>query len=134
MSLLTRETAGPLPAAPSGPIARVPAATFRAVSLLVGGIRADGGISVENFREALSGRLYLQAILNSLILGLWTALFSVLIGLPLAWTVSRSNVPFKALIQITATLSGTLLAFVNPIALFGSHAIIGLRARKTPRG
>jgi iron(III) transport system permease protein len=98
---------------------------FPIVSLLLGSIRADGGISVENFREALSGRLYVQAILNSLILGLWTAVFSVLIGLPLAWAVARTNVPFKTLIRLTATLSYlsppflTAIAFVN---LFSPNA------------
>ncbi len=98
---------------------------FPIVSLLLGSVRGDGGISVENFREALSGRLYVQAILNSLILGLWTALFSVLIGLPLAWAVARTNVPFKTLIRVTATLSYlsppflTAIAFVN---LFSPNA------------
>ena len=98
---------------------------FPIVSLLLGSVRGDGGISVENFREALSGRLYVQAILNSLILGLWTAVFSVLIGLPLAWAVARTNVPFKTLIRVTATLSYlsppflTAIAFVN---LFSPNA------------
>lgn len=98
---------------------------FPIVSLLLGSIRAEGGVGVENFREALSGRLYVQAILNSLILGLWTAVFSVLIGLPLAWAVSRTNVPFKSLIRVTATLSYlsppflTAIAFVN---LFSPNA------------
>ena len=98
---------------------------FPIVSLLLGSMRADGGLSVDNFREALSGRLYVQAILNSLILGLWTAVFSVLIGLPLAWAVARTNVPFKTLIRVTATLSYlsppflTAIAFVN---LFSPNA------------
>lgn len=98
---------------------------FPIVSLLLGSIRADGGLSADNFREALSGRLYVQAILNSLILGLWTAVFSVLIGLPLAWAVARTNVPFKTLIRATATLSYlsppflTAIAFVN---LFSPNA------------
>lgn len=98
---------------------------FPIFSLLLGSMRADGGISIENFREALSGRLYVQAILNSLILGLWTAIFSVLIGLPLAWAVARTNVPFKTLIRVTATLSYlsppflTAIAFVN---LFSPNA------------
>jgi iron(III) transport system permease protein len=98
---------------------------FPIVSLLLGSLRADGGLSVDNFREALSGRLYVQAILNSLILGLWTAVFSVLIGLPLAWAVARTNVPFKTLIRVTATLSYlsppflTAIAFVN---LFSPNA------------
>src|ERR1700733_10288574 len=88
-------------------------------SLFIGSLRSENGLSLDNFREALSGRLYLQALLNSLILGAWTGLFSVLIGVPLAWAVSRTNVPGKPLIRLTATLSYlsppflTAIAFVN---------------------
>ena len=94
-------------------------------SLLIASIRSDDGLTSEHFRDALSGRLYLQAIANSLILGAWTALFSILIGLPLAWAVARTNVPGKGLIRATATLSYlsppflTAIAFVN---LFSPNA------------
>jgi iron(III) transport system permease protein len=94
-------------------------------SLLIASIRSDDGFTSEHFRDALSGRLYLQAIANSLILGAWTGLFSILIGLPLAWAVARTNVPGKGLIRATATLSYlsppflTAIAFVN---LFSPNA------------
>src|SRR5215468_1229066 len=94
-------------------------------SLLLGSVWGDHGLTIEYFRDALSGRLYVQAVLNSLILGAWTGLFSVLIGLPLAWAVSRTNVPWKPLITATASLAYlsppflTAIAFVN---LFGPNA------------
>jgi iron(III) transport system permease protein len=87
--------------------------------LFAGSLIAHGGLSLANFRAAFGGRLYLQALLNSLILGSFTALFSAVIGLPLAWAVSRTNVPGKPLIRATATLSYlsppflTAIAFVN---------------------
>lgn len=93
--------------------------------LLIGSIWRDGQFTLEYFREALSGRLYLQALLNSLMLGAWTGLFSLLLGLPLAWAVARTNVPGKGLITLTANLSYlsppflTAIAFVN---LFGTNA------------
>src|SRR5688572_1353593 len=65
--------------------------------LLVSSVRGEEGLSLEHFAEALSGRLYLQALLNSLVLGAWTGLFSIVIGLPMAWAVSRTNVPLPAL-------------------------------------
>jgi ABC-type Fe3+ transport system permease subunit len=37
-----------------------------------------------------------QALRNSLMLGAWTAFFSIVIGLPMAWAVSRTNVPGPA--------------------------------------
>jgi iron(III) transport system permease protein len=94
-------------------------------SLMLGSLKGEGGLSFENFREALTGRLYVQALENSLILGGWTGLFSIVIGVPLAWAVSRTNVPGKPLIRATATLAYlsppflTAIAFVN---LFGPNA------------
>ncbi|MGN6097676.1 MAG: ABC transporter permease [Bosea sp. (in: a-proteobacteria)] len=93
--------------------------------LLVGSVWSDGRFTLEFFAEALSGRLYLQALLNSLVLGAWTGLFSLLLGLPMAWAVARTNVPGKGLIALTANLSYlsppflTAIAFVN---LFSPNA------------
>ena len=94
-------------------------------SLVLGSFKGESGLSLENFREALTGRLYVQALQNSLILGAWTGLFSIVIGVPLAWAVARTNVPGKPLIRATATLAYlsppflTAIAFVN---LFGPNA------------
>jgi iron(III) transport system permease protein len=60
-----------------------------------------------------------QALRNSLILGAATALLSVAVGLPLAWAVSRTTVPGKRFIHLTAIVSYltppflTAIAFVN---------------------
>src|SRR6185312_15184467 len=70
--------------------------------LLVGSLRGEGGVSLDHFQEVLSERLYLNAIKNSLVLGAWTGLFSLAIGLTLAWAVGRTDVPGKKLIQLTA--------------------------------
>jgi iron(III) transport system permease protein len=94
-------------------------------ALLIGSVLAEGGLSFAHFQEAFSSRLYTTPLLNSLILGAWTGLFSILVGVPLAWAVSRTNVPGKALIKATATLSYlsppflTAIAFVN---LFSPNA------------
>ena len=93
--------------------------------LLWGSLSADGRPSLDHFREALSSRLYVQALKNSLVLGAWTAVLSVLIGLPLAWAVSRTNTPAKRFIHLTAVVSYvtppflTAIAFVN---LFSPNA------------
>ncbi|MCS0495086.1 iron ABC transporter permease [Ancylobacter sp. MQZ15Z-1] len=95
------------------------------LSLIAASVWQDGRLTGEFFAEALTGRSYLRALGNSLILGSWTGLISVLIGVPLAWAVSRTNVPGKGLIQVTATLSYlsppflTAIAFVN---LFSPNA------------
>ena len=94
-------------------------------SLLWGSIAANEGPTFEYFRRAVSSRLYLTALINSLVLGAWTGLFSVLIGVPLAWAVARTNLPFKGFVKFTASLSYlsppflTAIAFVN---LFSPNA------------
>ncbi len=94
-------------------------------SLVWASVSADGRLTLGHFREALSSRLYVQALRNSLVLGLWTAALSVAVGLTLACAVSRTNVPAKRLIHVTAVVSYltppylTAIAFVN---LFSPNA------------
>src|SRR5712671_5565440 len=93
--------------------------------LLVGSLTGEQGMSLDHFGEVLTGRLYVNALKNSLILGAWTGLFSLLIGLVLAFAVSRTDVPCKRFIQATATLSYLLPPFLTAIAftyLFSPNA------------
>jgi iron(III) transport system permease protein len=98
---------------------------FPLLTLLISSFRNDDGFSFSNFTDALTERLYLQALLNSLTLGAWTAFFSVLIGVPLAWAVSRTNVPGKRMIRLTATmayLSPPFLVAIAFVNLFSPNA------------
>src|SRR5436305_2765585 len=93
--------------------------------LLIGSLKGPEGMSLDHFSEVLSGRLYVNALWNSLILGAWTSLFSLIIGLLLAWAVSRTDVPAKRFIQATATASYLLPPFLTAIAftyLFSPNA------------
>jgi len=87
--------------------------------LVAGSVTSEGGVTLAHFRDALSSRLYVQALRNSLVLGTATAVLSVAVGLPLAWAVSRTNVPAKRFIHLTAIVSYltppflTAIAFVN---------------------
>ena len=90
------------------------------LAFLVGGsVTSEGGFTLAHFRDAVSSRLYVQALRNSLVLGAATAVLSVAIGLPLAWAVSRTNIPAKRFIHLTAIVSYltppflTAIAFVN---------------------
>lgn len=89
------------------------------LSLVWGSVRGDDGFTLDFFRRAFTNRLYYQSLKNSLVLGFWTAVVSVVIGLPMAWAVSRSNVPAKGFIRFTAYISYltppflTAIAFVN---------------------
>ena len=87
--------------------------------LVAGSVTSESGVTLAHFRDALSSRLYVQALRNSLVLGAATAVLSVAVGLPLAWAVSRTNVPAKRFIHLTAIVSYltppflTAIAFVN---------------------
>jgi iron(III) transport system permease protein len=89
------------------------------VSLVAASVTDGGRLTLDHLREALSRRLYVQALKNSLVLGAWTAVLSVVIGLPMAWAVSRTDVPGKAFIRVTAAIAYltppylTAIAFVN---------------------
>ena len=95
------------------------------MSLLLGSVRGDDGLSLDHFAEVLTGRLYVTALKNSLMLGAWTSLFGTIIGLTLAWAVTRTDVPLKPLLQLTATLSYLSPPFLTAIAftyLFSPNA------------
>ena len=93
--------------------------------LVWGSVSDDGRPTLEHFREALSNRLYVTALRNSLVLGAWTAVLSIAIGLPLAWAVSRTDVPARRFVHVTALVAYltppylTAIAFVN---LFSPNA------------
>src|SRR5688500_6249882 len=93
--------------------------------LVWGSMTADGRLTFEHFREAVSSRLYVQALRNSLVLGAWTSVLSVAIGLPLAWAAARTNAPARRFVHLTAVIAYvtppylTAIAFVN---LFSPNA------------
>jgi iron(III) transport system permease protein len=93
--------------------------------LLWGSVSENGHLTLDHFREAFGSPLYVRALTNSLVLGTWTAVLSVAIGLPLAWAVSRTNTPARRLIHLIAVVAYvtppflTAIAFVN---LFSPNA------------
>lgn len=94
-------------------------------SLLWGSVAGPSGPTVRYFERILAHRLYLNALFNSLTLGAWTGLFSIVIGVPLAWAVARTDVPAKSFVRLTATmayLSPPFLIAIAYVNLFGPHA------------
>ena len=93
--------------------------------LVWGSVTTGDGVTLAHFRDALSSGLYLTALRNPLVLGLWTAVLSIAIGLPLAWVVSRTNAPARRFVHLSAVVSYltppflTAIAFVN---LFSPNA------------
>jgi iron(III) transport system permease protein len=64
--------------------------------------KADGtGLTLANYAYAYSRVRYLEALLNSLILGLSAATLCTLFGVPMAWGISRTNMPWKGLVWVS---------------------------------
>ncbi|MBV9247754.1 MAG: iron ABC transporter permease [Acetobacteraceae bacterium] len=68
-----------------------------------------GALTFANYIAAYSRPRYLQAMWNSLALGFWVTLLCLAFAVPLAWAVSRTDMPAKGLIRVLV-----LGAFVTP--------------------
>lgn len=79
--------------------------------LLVSSLQSptDGSFTLQNYMIAYGRARYIEALGNTLMLGLVAALLSAVMGIPLAWALSRTDVPFKGLIWLVV-----LGAFIVP--------------------
>ena len=60
----------------------------------------DGGLTLANYLTAFSRWRYVEALINSLTLGLSVGVLCTLFGVPMAWAVSRTDMPAKTLVWI----------------------------------
>ncbi len=71
---------------------------------------ADGaGFTFDNYLAAYGRARHLQALWNSLQLGAWVALLSTAVALPLAWVLTRTDVPGRGVLRVFV-----LSAFIIP--------------------
>jgi iron(III) transport system permease protein len=107
---------------------------FPLAFLVWGSVTEGGRLTLEHFERAFTNRLYYRALQNSLVLGAATGALAIAIGLPLAWAVSRTDVPFKGFIRTVASVAYITPPFLSAIAyvnLFGPNAgIANLFARE----
>lgn len=89
---------------------------YPVVFLLLRSVTSDGALSLDNFVTALSARSYYTALLNSLWLGIGCAMVAVLVGAPMAWAVSRTNMPGKGLVRLLVYISYMTPPFLTAIA------------------
>jgi iron(III) transport system permease protein len=89
---------------------------YPAFFLVWGSLSQDGTLTLEHFRRAFSSSLYYNALLNTVYLGVGVALLSVLWGLPVAWAVSRTNMPAKGLVRALVGISYITPPFLSSIA------------------
>ncbi len=83
--------------------------------------------TLTNFSQFFTSALYKSALLNTLTVGFLCALFSCILGVPMAYFVARTEVPFKALFLTLGTLPLILPPFVGAyswVLLFGRQGVV----------
>jgi iron(III) transport system permease protein len=68
-----------------------------------------GSLTFANYRVAYGNVRHLQALVNSLQLGIGVALLATLFAVPIAWAISRTDMPGKAFVRLMV-----FAAFVTP--------------------
>ena len=84
--------------------------------LVVASFTSKDGLSLANYAQLFRVRRFQEAMLNSLLLGIASSVFGVLIGTLLAWLVSRTNMPWRKLIRVCVLGSFAVPAFVNALS------------------
>jgi iron(III) transport system permease protein len=77
---------------------------------------ADGGATLANYVDAFSRKRHLNALLTTLYLGLSATGLSLLFGVPLAWAVSRTNMPGKGLVHASVLATFIMPPFLGAVA------------------
>lgn len=72
-----------------------------------------GNLTLANFSEFLSSKLYRSALRNTMTVGLLTVAFSCLLGIPMAYFLAKTRVPVKTVFLSLGTLPLILPPFIG---------------------
>jgi len=84
--------------------------------LVVASFTTKSGFSLANYEQLFRVRRFQEAMLNSLLLGVASCVFGMLVGTLLAWLVSRTNMPFRRLVRVCVLAGFAVPAFVNALS------------------
>jgi iron(III) transport system permease protein len=84
--------------------------------LVMTSLRTQAGLSLANYAQAFSNARFQEAIRNSFILAVACSTSGMLLGPPMAWLVSRTNIPLRGLIRFCAFGSYAVPGFVTGIS------------------
>lgn len=90
---------------------------------------SEGRFSLSNYSVVLMDNRGVVLLLRSLTLAIATTFFSILIGVPMAFLISRTDVPLKSLLKIACLLPLFIPPYINAIAwihLMGRKGAINL--------
>ena len=80
----------------------------------------DHSFTFANYVTAFGRPRYLQALINSVELGAVAALFASIIAVPLAWGVSRTDMPGRGFVHVMVLASFLIPPFVGAIGWISS--------------
>ena len=86
---------------------------------------AGPGWTLDNYLAAFGRARHLEALWNSLQLGLWVALLATAVALPLAWVLTRARVPGRSVLRwavLSAFIMPPYLGAIAWILLAGPNA------------
>ena len=86
------------------------------LSVFINSFQRDGAWTIANYREILSQRIVLEAIVSSLGLSIATVFFCALVGVPLAFLFERFTFPGRRLFAALAALPLVLPPLVGTVA------------------
>jgi iron(III) transport system permease protein len=87
----------------------------------------DGKVSLVNYQEFFSYKYYYSALLNSMIVSTIATIFACCLGIPIAYVMSRFNIPFKGLFHILIILTLLSPPFIGAyswILMLGNNGFI----------
>ncbi len=97
------------------------------LSVLISSFQRTGTWTLANYREVLSQRIVIEAIISSLALSVGTVLLCALLGVPLAFLFERFTFPGRRVFAALAALPLVLPPLVGTVAfifLFGESGIL----------
>jgi iron(III) transport system permease protein len=86
------------------------------VMLAAQSVLADGRPSLDAYATVIGRSLYYQALLNTVIVGVGSAALAVLFGTPIAWLVSRTDMPLRGTLRVGVTAAYIAPPFLLAIA------------------
>jgi ABC-type Fe3+ transport system, permease component len=90
-------------------------------------IGADSKLNLENYLYFFKKKYYFTSLLNSLFVCTLATIFSIIIGVPMAYLVTRYNIPAKGLLYILIIMSLLSPPFIGAyswIVLLGNNGLI----------
>lgn len=95
--------------------------------LKVDDVASIESLTIANFSQFFSSSLYKSALVNTLQVGSLCVIFSCILGIPMAYFVARTELPFKTVFLTLGTLPLILPPFVGAyswVLLFGRQGVV----------